>query len=90
MSKVPFPSIEEVEKNIKINRSVHQLAKMSFMNACNTNNTFINVRQSIIQDPKALKRMQWVQQLDGRVKQKIGERIKVIKQQVSCPITSDK
>jgi len=50
------------------------------MNACNTNKPQgSNKRNAFIDNPKVLKRLQWVQDVDKRVQQKVSQRIKVIR-----------
>ena len=49
------------------------------MNACDTNKTLPNKRNAFIDNPKTIKRLAWVQDIDKRVKARVEERVKVIK-----------
>lgn len=86
MSTVTFPQAETVLRDIDILKQVQKIKKHAFMNACNTNKTEPDVRNAVIQDPKVLKRLQWVQDVDKKVNQKVAERVKVIR----APKTSSK
>lgn len=85
MSSVTFPSAAQVEKDVQINRTVYQLKKFSFMNGCDTNITFKGVKESLISDPKIIKRLQWVQGLEKQIQRKISQRVKVLKQETPNP-----
>ena len=67
MATVKFPTLDNVLRDIEINKTVHKIKKLSFMNGCDTSVTYKGVKTSIISDPKALKRMRWVQDLDANV-----------------------
>lgn len=55
------------------------------MNGCNTNKSHQKIKSSIIDDPKTLKRMSWVNKLDNKTKQKIKDRILIKPQMVKNP-----
>ena len=79
MSTVQFPAPEEVIRDIDILKQVEKIKKHAFMNACDTNVLARDMRDSIIDDPKVLKKVKWVQNIDQKVQQKVRQRIKVMK-----------
>ena len=42
------------------------------MNACDTNKTLHNNRNTFIDNPKVIKRLAWVQDIDKRVQNKVS------------------
>jgi hypothetical protein len=52
------------------------------MNGCDTNYTVGRVKEGMISDPKVLKRLQWVKNLDKTVQKNLKERIHVKLQDV--------
>ena len=60
LSSVTFPSLEEVIRDIDILKQVQSIKKAAFMNACDTNIIARDMRDSIIDDSKVLKRIKWV------------------------------
>ena len=67
MSTVQFPELEEVIRDIDVLKEVERVKKHSFMNACDTNFLARDMRDSIIDDPKVLKKVKWVQNIDHKV-----------------------
>jgi hypothetical protein len=55
------------------------------MNGCNTNPGHPNIKSSIIDNPKTLKKMSWVSKLEENTKQKIKDRIQLKPQLVNNP-----
>mmetsp|Transcript_35497 Transcript_35497/g.54307 ORF Transcript_35497/g.54307 Transcript_35497/m.54307 type:complete len:104 (+) Transcript_35497:839-1150(+) len=60
MSTVEFPKHSEVIREIDIFRQVHKIKRQSFMDSCDTNLLARDMRDSVIDDPKLLKRVKWV------------------------------
>ena len=85
MSTVIFPTHEEVIRDIDVLKQVQNIKKAAFMNACDTNVLARDMRDSIIDDAKVLKKIKWVQNIDSKVQHKINQRIKVLKQQEANP-----
>jgi len=85
MSTVKFPPSKDVIRDVEIHKSVQKIKKNCFMNGCDTNYTYGKVKEGIIDDPKVLKRLKWVKNLDKAVQRKIGERIKIKPQEVPNP-----
>ena len=79
MSTVTFPNHEEVIRDIYILKEVHQIKKNAFMNACDTNFVAKDMRDEIIDDPKTLKKVKWVQDIDEKIQERMNKRIKIIK-----------
>jgi|TARA_B110000285_G_C14951398_1_gene526974 hypothetical protein len=67
MSTVIFPTHEEVIRDIDVLKQVQNIKKAAFMNACDTNVLARDMRDSIIDDAKVLKKIKWVQNIDSKV-----------------------
>jgi hypothetical protein len=57
MSTITFPTLDQVKQEIEIHKTVQKIKKLCFMNGCDTNKTFDGVKESIIDNPKVLRKM---------------------------------
>lgn len=68
MATVSFPTEEQVIRDIEVLKQVQKIKKYAFMNACDTNKL---PKYTQSDDPKAAKRIRWVQNMDKKIKNKI-------------------
>ena len=85
MSTITFPTQDQVIRDIEVLKQVQKIKKLAFMNACDTSK--LPKGAQVLNDPKAAKKIHWVQDIDRKATRKLNKRIKVITKKKRTQIT---
>ena len=76
-TQVQFPTEEQVKADVDVVKTIQRLKKNAFMDSVNTNKLAKDMRPEML-NSKVQKNRLWVDNVDDKVKARLGERIKIL------------
>ena len=76
MAQIQFPTEKQVLADVDVVKAIQRFKKHAFMDSVNTNKLAKDMRPELL-NTKVQKNRQWVDNVDGKVQARLGERIKI-------------
>ena len=76
-AQVQFPTEDQVKADVDVVKTIQRLKKNAFMDSVNTNKIAKDMRPELL-NTKLQKNRLWVDDVDGKVKARLEERIKIL------------